>query len=660
MAFMGFPEILIVLLIATGGTGVPLGIPPGEEDPLLAKVAPEECTFYLSWAGIADPDPNSGNHTEQLLAEREVQRFIKNLDQAITAGLISEARGNESRKVVAETAPVLVKAMLTHPGALFVGKASLGVRGVEVDGGLVVSTGEDTDRLKKELARLEGALGPMVQDVDVGGETWKEFPLPENAPRVLWGFRGNYMILGVGEGSVEGMLERVRTAPPKWLTDLREEMTVPRRSTVMYLNVASVLTLSAAGGPQVQTMVEALGLSNVDHLACVTGLDETGFVTRSRVSVNGDPRGVLAIVDGPPLTADDLAPIPKDATFAVAARIDLERVFDQFRNAVGRVDRNALDELERELARLEEETTLKVKEDILEPLGDCWRIYNSPGEGGLLFTGLTAVVSVRDPARVAQTLEKIERKSQEEIPPQDPDSQRRPRHVAVEHFDHNGQKIYFLNSVGEFLPVAVAWTVTDQELIVSLFPSHVKSYLSRGADFESIAGVPQVAEKLAADPGPVMLGYHDTQELFRLWYPIIQFVAQFMCSEAQRSGVDFNMSMLPSAAAISPHLLPSTVTLTKSDGQIELLSHQSVPLSTGPLPLVAPFMFGFGFFVSTRAHEMERAAVAERAAAEQAAAAARDAEAAERETEIREFPAPEGSAPAARPRPPTEAASLRE
>jgi hypothetical protein len=229
--------------------------------------------------------------------------------------------------------------------------------------------------------------------------------------------------------------------------------------------------------------------------------------------------------------------------------------------------------------------------------------------------------------------------------------------VAVEHFDHNGQKIFFLNSVGEFLPVAMAWTVTDEELIVSLFPSHVKSYLSRGADFESIAGVPQVAEQLAAAPGPVMLGYHNTQELFRLWYPIMQFVAQFICNEAQQNGVDFNVSMLPSAAAISPHLLPSTVTLTKSDGRIELVSHQSVPLSTGPLPLVAPFMFGFGFLVSSRSPREFEAATAEM---DQPPREATLAEPAVRETEIRDFPAPAGAAPAEGPRPPTEAASLRE
>ena len=206
---IGFSELLIVLLVATGGMGIPLGIPPGEEDLLLAKVAPEECTFYLSWAGIAAPDPNSPNQTEQLLAEREVQRFVKQLDQAITAFLISEARDNESRKVIAQTAPTLAKAMITKPGALFVGKVSLGVRGVEVDGGLVVNTGDDTEKLKQEVARLEGALGPLVKDVEVGGETWKEFPMPEDAPRMLWGFRGKYMILGVGEGSVEAILSRV-------------------------------------------------------------------------------------------------------------------------------------------------------------------------------------------------------------------------------------------------------------------------------------------------------------------------------------------------------------------------------------------------------------------------------------------------------------------
>ena len=50
---------LLVATVALGDMGLPLGIPPGPEDPVLARVAPEECLFYMSWAGIASPDPKS-------------------------------------------------------------------------------------------------------------------------------------------------------------------------------------------------------------------------------------------------------------------------------------------------------------------------------------------------------------------------------------------------------------------------------------------------------------------------------------------------------------------------------------------------------------------------------------------------------------------------
>ena len=70
-------ELLIVFVLGLGGTGLPLGLPPGPEDPLLAKIAPEECLLYLSWAGMAKPSPDSKNHTEQLLTEQEMQHFIR-------------------------------------------------------------------------------------------------------------------------------------------------------------------------------------------------------------------------------------------------------------------------------------------------------------------------------------------------------------------------------------------------------------------------------------------------------------------------------------------------------------------------------------------------------------------------------------------------------
>ena len=57
--------------LALGGmlTGLPLGVPPLPEDPALSRIAPDECLWYFTSAGMATPDPASENQAEQLLAE---------------------------------------------------------------------------------------------------------------------------------------------------------------------------------------------------------------------------------------------------------------------------------------------------------------------------------------------------------------------------------------------------------------------------------------------------------------------------------------------------------------------------------------------------------------------------------------------------------------
>lgn len=86
----------VIIILGLGGAGLPLGVPPGPEDPLLAKVAPEECLFYMSTSGVAEPDPESSNRTEQLLAEPEVQRLISELERRLKASALCETSPGRS------------------------------------------------------------------------------------------------------------------------------------------------------------------------------------------------------------------------------------------------------------------------------------------------------------------------------------------------------------------------------------------------------------------------------------------------------------------------------------------------------------------------------------------------------------------------------------
>ncbi|HTU27281.1 MAG TPA: hypothetical protein VMF30_17870, partial [Pirellulales bacterium] len=75
MIFRIGPLELLLLVFVAGSARPPLGI-PAIEGTAIERAAPDECLGYFSSAGMAKPDPASTNHTEQVLADEDVQTFF--------------------------------------------------------------------------------------------------------------------------------------------------------------------------------------------------------------------------------------------------------------------------------------------------------------------------------------------------------------------------------------------------------------------------------------------------------------------------------------------------------------------------------------------------------------------------------------------------------
>jgi len=216
---------LMILLALGGGMGLPLGIPPAAEDPLLAKVAPEECLYYMSWSGTATPDPNSTNHTEQLLAEPEVQHLVAEIQQLITTNLRKVARDDEPELTpLVDEAVRWAKTLLSSPTAVFLSSATMTREGPEVCAGMLVRVDAEGPKLKAALEKHQAAfLREAAGPVQIAGDTWYGIKLGRGVPAITWGVKGKYLIVGVGEDSVEGILKRARTPMPAWLAGIRKQ-----------------------------------------------------------------------------------------------------------------------------------------------------------------------------------------------------------------------------------------------------------------------------------------------------------------------------------------------------------------------------------------------------------------------------------------------------
>jgi hypothetical protein len=582
---------LLITLMFGGGAGLPLSLPPMPEDPMLARVAPAECLLYTSWSGMAKPNAKSQNQTEQLLAEPEVRDMFAQIDRAIMSAI--EKKGPPQQRAIAQDVARCGKKLITRPMAAFVTSVTIGQHGPNIRGGLVLNAGDDIADFKTTLEKYQAAMPLPPEKVEIGGVSGYRLGLGPEAPVITWAVKGNYLLVGIGDGSLDEIVQRARGHAPEWLTKVRKQLPVERPATISYINVKKIIEQFAPmGGPKVRMVIDALGFGNVTSLAAVSGLEGEGFVSRTLLGIEGDPTGVLCISTGKPLGPQDLASIPADADFAVAGRLDLTKVVDQAIAVAGKIEPQAGAEIDRNLQNLNEHLGFDIRKDIVDSLGDVWCAYNSPSEGGLLISGFTGVVQVKDYERLsaahakllALAKEAIARESRPAaITPQpgavfaQPVQPSRPA-PSIEHCRFAEQDIYFL-SAPEF-PFAPAWCLTHKELIVAAFPQQIKAYLSRGADFKSLATVPDIAEAFKGAEGPVSLTYVDGRRFLDQLYPLLCVGVQMASKELSREGLDVNVSIVPSAPTIYRHLRPSVSMVKRTDAGIETTSRGTIPGSS--------------------------------------------------------------------------------
>ena len=207
-----FPIVLMLLM--GGGGGMPLGVPPLPEDPVLSRVAPEQCLIYASCSGMATPDAKSKNQTEQLLAEPEVQRLWSEIERVMVAKI-----GEGAPQQQAEAARDAIrwgKWLLTRPVAAFVSSVGPSSQGLEVRGGLIANVGADAAELKAAMEKYQALLPGGAEKVEIAGMSCYRLKLGPGMPPITWGIstKGNYLLIGVGEGSLEGIRQRRGSAPP--------------------------------------------------------------------------------------------------------------------------------------------------------------------------------------------------------------------------------------------------------------------------------------------------------------------------------------------------------------------------------------------------------------------------------------------------------------
>ncbi len=161
-------------VLCLGVFDLPVSVPPRPETALLAKIAPEECLFYMSFAGMATPAAGSSNQVEQLFAEDGVQKFTAEIERMTTEGLSKAFERQNVDSPSAEDVVALVKAALMQPAAVYVSDVKIRPAGPLFRGGAVVKLGDNVDEMKTKIEGLIGKLFPDAESVEIGDQKWRQ------------------------------------------------------------------------------------------------------------------------------------------------------------------------------------------------------------------------------------------------------------------------------------------------------------------------------------------------------------------------------------------------------------------------------------------------------------------------------------------------------
>ncbi|MEE9293454.1 MAG: hypothetical protein V3W34_00610 [Phycisphaerae bacterium] len=565
----------------------------------LSQRLPGSAIFYIESTG-ADALSNAHAQTPlgKMLADDGVAKLV---DRLVSAGgiLIRKAAADQGEAEVAEAAMRLLATLWHRPCALQLLSVQMADAGPAVEAVLVVDVGADgAERFVKALERVVAKyapFGPPVPD-QVESHAFQRYDLPV-AGVTRYGMVDGIFMITLGEKTTGRVLATMKgrgksMAQDASLVAALKKIGTKGRSTlaVSHVNVQEVLkqarqVWSAMSGgtepgkpafpPPVEAVIAAAGIDRLRSMTDVLEIEDGGYRYSAFIAlppVDGRPRWM----NQAPVTKAQLSMVPKDVTFAKVANFRLADLYDGLMHLAAAAGPGAEALVANVRAMIEGMMGLRIKEDIVDLFDDGWVVYDSPSSGGLLFTGFTVMVEVRDPEGVLQLLGRLVRFI---------DSQTGPGIVAVEKSDYKGTAIHFASITGPPIPVAPAWCVHDRYVVIGLYPQVVMralDHLRGGDNVLTLLDNPDFARGRKMLPKRCsVIAYFDTKAGMEFAYKWLLPVATSATGWARGEGVQIDASMIPSRDAFVGGIYGDVVGMSSDADGLLFTTHGPLPLNLG-------------------------------------------------------------------------------
>lgn len=551
-----------------------------QEDSVMSHIAPDQCLFYASWAGRGEMDPNSTNETERLMAEPEVQAFLSDIQKRLSSiPALAMRNSSDMKRGLAKTlAPKVLSTLMSQPGAMFVTDVTPGQEGVSIEAAAVMKYGEDASSLVKSMVMMFESEDTKFEKVEISDREFFAFPVPD-APittKLYFGAVGENVMIAMGKKTVESTLAKMKAkVTPKWLENLKTRAKIERRGSIGFWNIeAGVEKFAPMMGEEGMKIFSALGLNQIKSLETAAGLEGKGMVDRSLIRLTGEPKGLVKLLAGKPLNKKAISTIPADAMFAVAFSLDASEVLNETIRVMEDVAPQQAEEMKMGMESFTGELGFDIQKQFLDYLGSTWTLYNGASDGYV--TGLVLTVDVKDEDGMRQSITELTGMLRGM-------SRNNPEAPRIVRKRYGKTDIFTLSVPDVPLPVQPSWTISNGQMVVTLFPQTLKPIIVQSPDEKYL----DVAGYFGKEADNVTgFSYTDTKKQFEFLYSYatMGFGMIPMIADEMGGGPDGEALAqmvqgieLPSSRSIHRHLLPSVSVTRLTSRGIEVETTQTVP-----------------------------------------------------------------------------------
>lgn len=581
-SLLGPVEFLILWALKEVFSGGVFGLPAGERDPALLRLAPADAVAYVEWAGRG-PGKEGAPGIDGLMADLEIKTLLAEVDKSLVEMLGDESQVDNEDPLSSRPAYEALKKILARPGAGFVRIDSEAIR-TAIDNGLavnhailsgteaavVINASDQAEALAQDLLNLLNALS---EEEDEPTEL-KNHLVPTTIPhfKLFIHRHEDYIIFGLGSETVNRVVARLSNSQPGLESNARftgalKPLAADHTASLAWVDMQGALgaVKSALGikGLILTAASGALGLDSLQTFARVTSVEKGEVRTRSTWKTDGRTTGLLSFAAGRGLTPADFAHVPADAQLVEGLSVNFATVLTAIKELAGKLDPEARKAIDEGLKQWEDETGFSIAE-ATAAFGDAWTLHASPAQGGALLNGAVLSLEVRDAARARSVIDKLQSIFSQMLKHEDGVEGLESHFAEVEFL---GRRIVWIESPPHAAEWAPAFCLTDRHLLMALAPQPLKAHLrflqSKRPGYDQ-----RLAAAAPSSEGAVLhLSRVDSRSLLQTFSSLIPHWGTDIASRLMYGESGFDTSALPSAEAVLPYAMPwSSDLIRRKDG----------------------------------------------------------------------------------------------